>query len=659
MSAPKLLRATFVIVLIVLFVSCDVAGGLFSESELADMYDIWINKAGQPLSDGDLVVAGSSLVPVIESHGDIGDPERLSLVLVDMDGYEAARLGFVAESALLSDEDKDASLRAVRSVSGSLPSFTLPAGLSEGYYYLQTKLFDATGRSVHDSSILLLLYNGELSAPRIEIFPSSPAKDQTVFLRLVSELPDGLDPWLRWYIGGLIRKEGFASDFADRLIWHIPEEDGFLSVRAELFPFKPPEEVKTRSGPENKPYISASRADLILAVGPAQPASPLASLDHLYGMDFKSEPESLMLKGPDGNEVPALMLGVPYLESHAHGYGHALGTGSGYMISGSILPPPRTAFNLSVVFDPVESTDATGSLVSLYSQDGSLLLLRLGVSGGVPYMEAGDRFVQATTGITSGLSRFVLEIIPPEAETGEYIVTLFLDAEAVAKGSLPVVLLEQMNSVTALIGGPEGLAAVYDEFAVIPGRHQAFFIAKALEFGPNLIAAGGFEGGNVGMGIGGLMTDQLEDGYAELSADSNLEIQVPSTGFTAEFEGEGAPLDLLLVMDDGSVLSLFEGEQLQSSDSDKDALVRGSPPWGSDQKFSLSVEAVSGSLRISDNVGRSGRLSVSQKPATLRIRATQPGLSILHSLMVRQFSSMDAVNRSANISTTLREGSGN
>lgn len=258
MSVFKHCRISLVISLGALLLSCDVAGGLFSQSELADMYEVWIDNDGFMLGDGDLVRSDSFLVPMIESHSSVSGPGKLSLVLVDMNGTEAALLTFMAESGTYLDME-DTSLRTVDSMNGPLPSFSIPADLAEGYYHLETQLYDSNGRVLSNTSTLVLVYDGVIPAPQIETFPSSPAKGQRVFLRLVSGLPEEYDPWLRWYVGTGMRKEGYASDFADRLVWQIPESDGFFSVRAEVFPFKPPLELLTPSVSTSSPACLPSR----------------------------------------------------------------------------------------------------------------------------------------------------------------------------------------------------------------------------------------------------------------------------------------------------------------------------------------------------------------------------------------------------------------
>jgi hypothetical protein len=655
--------------LVMLLLSCDVAGGLFSQSELADMYEVWIEIDGMPLGDGDLVRIDSSLIPVIESPGSVSDPGRLSLVLVDMDGVEAARLTYLTGAGSALDVE-DVSLRSVRSLRGALPSFAFPADMAEGYYFLETRLYDSLGRVLSNDSTLVLVYNGMIPAPRIEVFPSSPAQGQPVFLRLVSDLPGEVDPWLRWYIGTGIRKEGYASDFADRLVWQVPEADGFFSVRAEVFPFKPPVEVLNRSVALLKPRLPAFRADLILAVGPAQTTSYNSGIDQAFSVDFKSDTDAQHVESADGSSSPLLMIGSPYVESHDSGYGHAVPTGSGYLVPGTILPQAGTPFTLCLAFDPMDKLGASGALVTLLEADGTSSFLRLGISGGLPYLEAGNHIVQAFVDLPAGLSHLVLEVVPSKTDMAETIVSLFLNNELVGNGAVSSSSFARAGPYTTLIGGSEGLAVVYDAFAVIHGKYQAFLAAKSREFGGSLIAASGFEGGALGRGISVQGSVEAEDGFIALNPDTALEIPVPVDGFIMDMEGYGAPPGLLLVMDDGSLLTLNEGKSIPgllpalTSSEVKETLsgeeaatdsgpstsaVLGGEQPATPQSISISIEAVAGGLRIRDAAGRNERIPTVLSVVSLRVQPALPVPLTIQTIMVRTFSPATSLERAARL----------
>jgi hypothetical protein len=666
MSARKLGRFITAIGLAALAISCDVAGGLFSQSELADMYDVWIDLDGLPLSDGDLVRTDASLVPVIESRSGISSPERLTLVLVSEDGSEVASLGYVSAAGSAAYEGKVGSLRSVSSLEGDLPSFTLPDDLAEGYYFLETRLYNAAGRVLTDTSILVLVYNGDIPAPQIEVFPSSPALGQAVYLRLVSSLPVDIDPWLRWYISGKIGKEGYASDFADRLVWLIPDTDGFFSVRAELFPFKPPADASDGSISSGKPYSSAFRSDLILAVGPAGEASPLTGINRFRFMDFRSEPGSQMLESSDGTSLPVLTVGNPYLESHEHGYGHALMDGSGYMIPGTILPPAGTPFSLDLAFDPAAGSGVSGTLVSLHVADGAASFMRLGVSADFPYLEAGDSIVKSFSSLPTGLCRLVVEVVPSGIDAAESRVTLFMNDEMVGSGIVSASLFAQAEQVATLVGGPEGLDAVYDGLSVVTGRYQAFLMAKAHEFGNRLVVASGFEGGATGKGISVLGPAEARDGSIVLSPGSSLEIPLPSENFIVDIEGSGASLALTLVMDDGSTVVLQGGRPGPAMElgtasggelaADPSGLAFTSV-WLADHPVRLGVEMLAGGLRISDASGMVRRLPGSGTAVVLRVQPASSAPSTIRNIMVRTFSSVDSVSHAAGGVQAAQSGS--
>jgi hypothetical protein len=639
MSVFKWYRFILPVGLVAVLLSCDVAGGLLSQSELADMYEVELHIDGYPLGDGDLIRSDSSVVPVIESHGSAGSPGKLSLVLVDMHGAEAARLTFQTGSE--SDPD-DAALRSVQSLKDNLPPFSMPKDLAEGYYTVESILFDSAGRMLSTASTLVLVYDGVLPTPRIETFPSSPSKGQPVFLRLQHGLPEERDPWLRWYIGGEVRKEGYASDLADRLVWQIPESDGFFSVRAELFPFRPPERVTGRSASTGRPRLAAFRTDLILAVGPARTASAFAGLEWIYSVDFKAEPGAQKVVAHDGTALSSSTVGSPYPEPHGSGYGHALQAGAGYLVSGSILPRDGRAFTLSMALDPAEPLGGSGSLLTLFDEDGTSVLVQFGVSAGLPYLDAGGSRVQGSTRIPAGLSSLAAEVVPAGAGAAEARVTIYLNHESVGTGVIPGRLFKAAGPVTTLIGGPGVLEGVYDELVVLNGRYQSFLVAKAHEFGSSLVAASGFEDGTLGRGITLRGQARAGDGFLELPRDSSLEIPVPAGGFNVDLEGNGADFELALVMDDGSRLLLYAAYALPGSVPARNA------PNGSGT-VSLSVVSVAGGLRISDAAGGNARISTAGTAVALMVQPAGPALLILQSIMVRTYSSADSDVRDASV----------
>lgn len=416
--------------------------------------------------------------------------------------------------------------------------------------------------------------------------------------------------------------------------------------------------------------MSAFQADLILAVGPARVYSSFDGIERAYSVDFKSEPEAQMVENADGTTLPLVMIGSPYLESHDYGYGQALQSGSGYLIPGIILPQAGTPFTLDVAFDPEDSPGTSGALVTFYDPEGTSSFLRLGISGGLPYLEAGDRIVQAFTDLPPGLSHLAVEVVPSEADTTEAIVSLFLNNELIGNGVISSSMFTRAEPIMTLVGGPEGLDAVYDAFAVVNGRYQAFLIAKAQEFGSSLLAASGFEGGSMGRGISAQGPIEVEDGYVELPLEASLEIPVPFAGFTVEIEGYGATPGLLLVMNDGSLLTLHVGRNIvdpllePETDSGEWVVLDSMEGVGSgsagfsfsdggetelNHSLSLSVEAVAGGLRISDDAGRDERIPTALSGVALRVQPVLSAPLILQTIMVRTFSSVDSVDRAARI----------
>jgi hypothetical protein len=318
--------------------------------------------------------------------------------------------------------------------------------------------------------------------------------------------------------------------------------------------------------------------------------------------------------------------------------------GSGYLIPGTILPSAGVPFSLGVAFDPEAASGASGTLVTLQGEDGTSPFMRIGVSGGLPYLEAGDSLVRSFASLPPGLCRLVVEVVPSGADTSGYFVSLFLNDELVGSGIVAGNLLAQAERVTTLVGGPEGLDAVYEGLSVAVGRYQAFFVGKANELGNHLVAASGFEGGSIGWGISVQGMAEAGDGFISLSPGSSLEIPVPSAGFIVEVDGSGAIPELSLVMDDGSTMVLQGSSTAPTG-------------WGAGQPFTLAVEAVAEGLRIRTAEGTYSRLSTSRTVGVLGIQPPSLASTNIKSVMVRTFDSTDSISQDEDGIQIVQSGS--
>ena len=132
---------------------------------------------------------------------------------------------------------------AVKSLAQELPYFPLPKNLEIGPY---TLVFEALGQKEtlsHTETNILYLGNAEFNLKDISMYLSGLSGSQlispgtTVMLETRLDFDSRLDPYVIWYNGKNIIREGKISEGAGKLLWTAPEQAGFYSLRMEALPF--------------------------------------------------------------------------------------------------------------------------------------------------------------------------------------------------------------------------------------------------------------------------------------------------------------------------------------------------------------------------------------------------------------------------------------
>jgi hypothetical protein len=131
-------------------------------------------------------------------------------------------------------------------IKDGLSPFTLPEDLAPGPYMM---IFTVMG---HDKKIitkaekaiyyladrLCELEDIKVYYPGVSATHLVPPGAMVLFEASVSA-GDGLDPYIAWYSGRKRIGGGKLSDGAGKLLWEIPNQGGFVRIRAEALPFPP------------------------------------------------------------------------------------------------------------------------------------------------------------------------------------------------------------------------------------------------------------------------------------------------------------------------------------------------------------------------------------------------------------------------------------
>jgi len=177
------------------------------------------------------------------------DPDVTSLVvfLRNSRGNVAGRkVAYTLERAIkngVDESDNDELIVAVKNFDGYLPVFQLPDDLPEGRYTLVSYVMSGKDtlqrieRNVYNIGNTLFSYDGlQVYMPGITENPHVIPKGMVVLLETELDFDSRLNPYIVWYEGRKRIAEGFFSDGAGSLLWEAPEQSGFYSLRAEVFP---------------------------------------------------------------------------------------------------------------------------------------------------------------------------------------------------------------------------------------------------------------------------------------------------------------------------------------------------------------------------------------------------------------------------------------
>jgi len=131
----------------------------------------------------------------------------------------------------------------VKNLDAKLPLFPIPENLPVGKYTLVLQVM--SGKDILQKTEKSIYYLGKtvFSYEGINVYLPSAVdtshlipKESVVMLEVNLDFDSQLNPYIVWYDGKNKVSEGRFSDGADILFWKAPEQNGFYSLFAEVFP---------------------------------------------------------------------------------------------------------------------------------------------------------------------------------------------------------------------------------------------------------------------------------------------------------------------------------------------------------------------------------------------------------------------------------------
>jgi len=243
MAVHKAAKTIFFLVFLVIFGvilgSCDALDSLFPS---AGNYKMTILVNDLSLEECSFVKSKDMIRPYFEESVS-EDPDISSLIIFIRDSLgeiigEKIVYGLEEEDAL-----EDCYFILVESLDGTLPEFSMPDDLRVARYEIVTQVMG--GKNILQRMEKEFFYLGKnhfsyeginIYLPGISESPHLIPKDALIMLEANIDFDDNLDPYIVWYEGKKKISEGRFSKGAGRQFWKAPEQSGFFSLHAEIFP---------------------------------------------------------------------------------------------------------------------------------------------------------------------------------------------------------------------------------------------------------------------------------------------------------------------------------------------------------------------------------------------------------------------------------------
>jgi len=170
------------------------------------------------------------------------DPDVTALV-VFLKNSNGDVIGKKVKYSLDELAEEDETLVQIRNLDYNLPSFPLPENFPVGRYTMVLQvmggddILQKTEKTFYNMGYTVFSYEGiNVHFPGITDNPQVIPKETILMLEVQLNFSGRIDPYIVWYNGRRKIGEGRLSEGAGCLFWTAPDESGFFSIRAEVFP---------------------------------------------------------------------------------------------------------------------------------------------------------------------------------------------------------------------------------------------------------------------------------------------------------------------------------------------------------------------------------------------------------------------------------------
>jgi hypothetical protein len=237
MFVRNIAKISILLVILVFFNACDDMDSFFPS---AGAYRMNVEVNGISLDECSFVNFNDKVYPYFEES--VSDDPDVTALVVFLRNFSGEIVGNKIRYSLDDDAEEDETLVPVKNFD-DLPIFPISEYLPVDRYTMVSQVM--SGNDVLQKSEKIFYYLGKtvfsyeginVYLPGVTENPQIIPKETVLLLEAQLDFESRLDPYIVWYSGRRKISEGKFSDGAGQLFWKAPDQSGFFSIRAEVFP---------------------------------------------------------------------------------------------------------------------------------------------------------------------------------------------------------------------------------------------------------------------------------------------------------------------------------------------------------------------------------------------------------------------------------------